>query len=121
MEAKILHDVAKLYRFLAQENSAINMYYQTANLQNVPPFLQEIFICLPQNQEILLTLIDRVLSLREESLENVLKKHDFSKDRIAEIKDSMFFITEKIYKEKHEKILDFVQKEKLLTPFLRTL
>ena len=54
-------------------------------------------------------------------MENVLKKFDYSEEKILEIKDKMFLLSEKFYTQKHEKLLNFIQSQELLTPFLREL
>ncbi|WP_104722098.1 invasion protein CiaB [Helicobacter mesocricetorum] len=121
MEDKIFSDIVRIYRFLEDENKAINALYENLSIQNVPSFLEEIFASLPQNEEILLALLDRVLSLKEASLENILKKFDYSEEKILEIKDLMLLLTEKFYTQKHQNLLNFIQSNQILTPFLREL
>ncbi len=121
VEKRVFADIIKIYHFLENENKAMNALYENVSLQNIPSFLVEIFASLPQNEEMLLALLDRVLSLKEASLENILKKFDYSEEKILEVKERMFLLSEKFYTQKHEKLLNFIQSQQLLTPFLREL
>ena len=64
VEKKIFADIVEIYQFLEKENKAINALYENVSIQNIPSFLEEIFSLLPQNEEMLLALLDRILSLK---------------------------------------------------------
>ena len=120
MENKILLDIARLYRYLEEENKKTNALYENIK-SNVPEFLKPVFEKLPNNQEVLLALIDRVVALKEGALLNILNKLQFKEEDILEVRALMLHITENFYVKKHQKLLEFVRNENLLTPFLREL
>ena len=119
-ESTILKDIAKVYLYLESKNKETNKLYETLSLQDRPKIFQSL-INMPKNKETALALIDRVVGLKEAPLENVLKKMDFSYNEILKAKEKMLEITEEYYMQRHKDLLDFVQKENLLTEFLREL
>ncbi len=120
VENKILADIATLYAYLEAENKKVNGLYE--EIQNgIPSFLEPVLMRLPANAEVLLALVDRVVALKESSLLNVFNKLGVLEAEALEIRTLMLQITEDFYKQKHERLLEFVTNKELLTPFLREL
>ena len=118
-ENEILEDIAKVYLYLENANKETNKLYDSLENGEFPDIFCELKDKIPQNKETLLALIDRVVGLKEAPLENVLKKLNFSEKEILECKEIALEIVEKYYVKTHKELLDFVEKEKLLTEFLR--
>lgn len=119
MEKKLLSDFAKIYEFLNKSNKDTQLLYELVQSSEIPHFLVNVYNKLPQNDEVLFALIDRVVSLRESALDNVIDKYNIQSPQ--EIKDEMFFISEQYYKDKFINLLLYINDNSLLTEFWREL
>lgn len=119
MEKKLLSDFAKIYEFLNKSNKDTQLLYELVQSSEIPHFLTKVYNKLPQNDEVLFALIDRVVSLRESALDNVMDKYNIQSPQ--EIRDEMFFISEQYYKNKFINLLLYINDNALLTDFWREL
>ncbi|MDA3966568.1 invasion protein CiaB [Helicobacter sp. WB40] len=119
MEKKLLSDFAKIYEFLNKSNKDTQLLYELVQSSEIPHFLTKVYNKLPQNDEVLFALIDRVVTLRESALDNVMDKYNIQSPQ--EIKDEMFFISEQYYKNKFINLLLYINDNALLTDFWREL
>ncbi|CAM2930309.1 invasion protein CiaB [Helicobacter burdigaliensis] len=116
---KVLGDVATIYSYLQEKNKQNNTLYEYVKKEQIPEILEEFFKTTPKNKEILLACIDRIVGLKEGAIENVLKKEKFSEEEILKKKEQLYFITRDFYTKAHQNLIDFMQENNLLTPFLR--
>ncbi|MGM0623243.1 MAG: invasion protein CiaB [Campylobacterota bacterium] len=68
-----------------------------------------------------MAMLVRVINLRDDSLEQVLKKSGKDEAAIIEIKERIYNEVAAIHLQKHEELLAWIDTQKLLTPFYRTL
>lgn len=120
-EADILHDIAKIYRRIESQNKQINALYNSVETDKIPRFLESVFVRIPHNRESLLACLDRVVALQEAPLINILQKFELEEEQIISLRMQLLKITRDFHMEKHQLLLGYVAKERLLSPFLRTL
>lgn len=118
---EIFRDIAEIYYFLENENQKVNSLYHEVEVQNIPVFLECVFQLIPKTPETTFAVIDRIVSLKEGALVNVLEKLGIKEEEILKIRFLMFQVTRDFYMQKHEKVLEFICNKNLLTPFLREL
>ncbi|QCD51941.1 invasion protein CiaB [Campylobacter sp. RM16192] len=68
-----------------------------------------------------IALLRRIVDLKEEPLENELKKLERSKDEIRKIKDLMFIYVKEFYEKRHQKLIDRIRAERILDDFYMVL
>lgn len=117
MEMEILQDVAKVYRRLELQNKQINQLYKSIETNQIPHFLESIFVQIPHNRETLLACIERVVTLQESSLMNMLQKLELPEEQVISLRMQLLKITQNFYMDKHKNLLQYIAKEQLLTPF----
>lgn len=120
-EADILHDIAKIYRRIESQNKQINALYNSVETDKIPRFLESVFVRIPHNRESLLACLDRVVALQEAPLINILQKFELEEEQIISLRMQLLKITRDFHMEKHQLLLGYIAKERLLSPFLRTL
>ena len=118
-------DLRKIYLILEQRQKDINSYFDILNNKKcnkqkrdfIDNFLNDIKLTI--NKENRLSVINRLVNLRDDSLIQALKKEDFSEDKILEIKENAYLWVSKFYIDSHSKIIHKINSLKLLTPFYR--
>ncbi|MBD5165871.1 invasion protein CiaB [Helicobacter sp.] len=120
-EADVLHDIAKIYRRIEHQNRQINALYNCVKTDEVPRFLESVFVRIPHNRESLLACLDRVVALQEAPLINILQKFEIEEEQIISLRMQLLKITRDFHMEKHRLLLGYITKEQLLSPFLRAL
>lgn len=146
----ILRDIGVLYGFLQEQNAKNNALFneldsikkalENINLDSIKttikedsieslssyfvnilsPFFKE-FSNLQNTDELCLALIERVVSLKENSILNILKKLDFTEEKIDKAREILLNITEEFSMQNTRNLLDFVEKNNLLTPIFRVI
>ncbi len=116
---QILSDIAEIYHLLERQNATITSLYEEKNLESKFPALTEILNEMDASEEMRFACVDRIVGLKEASLLNVLQKLGISEERSTQIRKKLLRVTRDFYRQKHEEILDFIQDNHLLTPFLR--
>jgi len=76
---------------------------------------------LEKNDETIMATLTRIVNLREDALEQVLKKSGFSSDEIVTKKDLAYGFASTMHIDRHESFIAWVESQKLLTPFYRSL
>ncbi|WP_300697297.1 MULTISPECIES: invasion protein CiaB [Helicobacter] len=120
-EADVLHDITKIYKRIEAQNKQTNALYESIKTDKVPHFLESIFVQIPHNRESLLACLDRVIALQEAPLMNVLQKLEMQEEQIISLRMQLLKITCNFHMEKHQLLLEYITKERLLSPFLRAL
>lgn len=144
----ILRDIGVLYGFLQEQNAKNNALFNELNsiknaistplnfesnikedsieslslyfVRILSPFFKE-FSNLKNTDELCLALIERVVSLKENSILNILKKLDFTEEKIDKAREILLNITEEFSMQNTRNLLDFVEKNNLLTPIFRVI
>ena len=63
----------------------------------------------------------RIVGLREDALEQVLQKIDFTEDEIILKKQDAYRFVSRFHLERHSAFISWIEQEELLNPFYRTL
>ncbi len=126
MQEKFMQDLTLLYDELQRRQSRLNRYYHILNSDEpkeakelVEEFLK--LLDLPYTKENILALLNRIINLREDSLEQVLKKAGLNEDEVIEKKEIAYSFVSQFYLEKFEEIIAWIEERGLLTPFYITL
>ncbi|EDM23259.1 invasion protein CiaB [Caminibacter mediatlanticus] len=97
----------KAYKIVRKRDEKINSYFK-----KLPEELQSLFeailkeLGLEVNEENMLALKKRFLHLREDSIMNLLKQGNFSKEDIFEIQNDLYILTRNFWIKEHEKLIN---------------
>ncbi len=119
---QFLNDINKLYIYLDKEKNDINQLI--ANLENkeyekltlIDTFAQSLDLK-DIDDSVRLSLITRVVNLRDDSLVQVLGKLGKNEDEIVELQEKAYNFVRNFWENKHQKTLNFIKENNLLTPF----
>ncbi len=120
-----MQDLQKIYDELQTRQESLNEYYKLLEGDHpqakvlVESFLKK--MSLPLNSDTTMAALTRLINLREDALEQVLKKEGFSEDEIIEKKEEAYLFTKEMHLSRHEYLIAWIKSENLLTPFYRTL
>ncbi|MDD3145179.1 MAG: invasion protein CiaB [Candidatus Gracilibacteria bacterium] len=121
MDKKTVENNLKL---IVDYNNRVNsslkeIYSGVANDNEYREILEEFleYICLESNDETRLGAYFRLIDLKENSLVLYMEKQGFSQEKIDEILDLSYEYTSEFHFELQSDLIDFIEKEKLLTDF----
>ena len=106
----------KAYEVVRKRDERINSYFK-----RLPEDLEKLFkdilnaLKLEINEENMLALKKRFFHLREDSVINLLRKGNFTKDEIKEIQLNLYELTKNFWLKEHEKLISEISP--FLTPF----
>jgi len=118
-----IQDTQKIYDYITTEKAHINIFFEYLEKENyeklslIDEFAKELELFENITKEIRLALINRLVSLRDDSLVQVLKKQDKSPQEITQLQEKAYSFVKTFWEEKHKKTVDFIKKNNLLTPF----
>lgn len=125
MEKKFLEDLQVIYDELQVRQKSLNGYYDLLEKEHkraaftVDSFLM--LLKLPNTPETKVAALNRIINLKEDSLNQVLTKAGLSDEEIALKKKLAYGFVSTIHISRHESLLSWVDEEELLTPFYRSL
>ena len=125
MKKQFIQDLQKIYDELQTRQETLNNYYKLLDGEHqeakvlVEKFLKKMM--LPVNSDTTMAALTRLVSLREDALEQVLKKEGFSIDEIIRKKEDAYIFVKEMHLMRHEYLIAWIKSENLLTPFYRTL
>ena len=120
-----IKDLEKIYLLLKERQRELNGLYDILKNENhektklIDKFLKDINLSI--NKETRLSAINRLVTLRDESLIQELQKAKFSEEEIDTIKEKAYKWTSNYHLNLHQKLLHKIESLKLLTPFYRTI
>ncbi len=121
-----MQDLTLIYDELQRRQSRLNRYYHILNSDEpkeakelVEEFLK--LLDLPYTQESVVASLNRIINLREDSLEQILKREGLSSDEIIQKKEMAYSFVSQFHLEKFEEIIAWIEERGLLTPFYITL
>jgi hypothetical protein len=121
MSEKFMQDLQKVYSIVEDNLDKINRFYEykeDAEKQKIiDDFLDSIE--LEKNDETRLVAINRLVSLRDDSLVQVLKKHNIDDKRVEQIKELSYQWVKEYYLARHHEFISAIESNELLTPFYR--
>ena len=118
---QFLTDIQKLYNFITEQKNEINQLYtyleqkQYDKLQVIDKFTK--YLELHPSDELNLALITRLINLRDDSLVQILKKQKIDELKIIELQEKAYQFSKNYWLELLNTRIDFIKKNKLLTPF----
>ena len=122
MKEKFENDLEKLYNYIGEEKNKINRLYkylennELSELKIIDDFANDLKIDNITN-EIRLALITRLVSLRDDSLVQVLKKLQNSEDEIIDLQEKAYQFVKNYWHNIHKNTIDYIKHNNLLTPF----
>jgi len=125
MKQQFMQDIQKIYDELQIRQKSLNDYYDL--LQGEHPEAKQIVtkflnkLNLPLNSNTQMAALIRLINLREDALEQVLQKENFSQEEIIEKKEEAYLFAKEMHLMRHEYLIAWINSENLLTPFYRSL
>jgi len=122
---QFMNDLQTIYDELQIRQAKLNDYYKLVNSPNpeaevvINKFLKELGI--RATDDTIMASLIRIVGLREDALEQVLQKLDFTEEEIIEKKEDAYRFTSHFYLERHSSLISWIEDNKLLNPFYRTL
>ncbi len=122
---EFLCDIQKTYDFISNQKSETNKLYKYLEqhkfekLTIIDDFAEE--LNLKMTKDLRVALVTRLVSLRDDSLVQVLKKLDLNEKQIIELQEKSYIFIKNYWLGIHSKTLDFINKNELLTPFYRAI
>ncbi len=122
---QFLADLQTIYDALQRRQAELNDYYMLLKGGHdeadevVSAFLK--LLKLERNEDSVMAALTRVVSLREDALEQVLNKAGFSDEEIRAKKELAYGFVSMMHIARHERFIGWIEEQKLLTPFYRAL
>jgi len=130
LKEKFYKDLQKVYDLVEKEQIELQRFYDIFDSKKsiidtsiidleivVDEFLT--LLNLPIDNESRLAAVNRIVNLREDSLVQVMKEAGFSEEEIIKAKEKAYLWIAEFYIERFEKLIEKIEKEKLLTSFYR--
>ena len=120
-----MNDLQAVYLELQDRQTELNGFYDLLNgehekaAQAVDAFLA--LLAIPKNDDTVMAALTRIVNLREDALEQVLQKQKFSDEEIRVKKELAYGFVSMMHIARHESLIGWIEKNKLLTPFYRGL
>ena len=125
MKKQFMNDLQAIYLELQDRQSELNGFYELLNgkhekaEQSVDAFLS--LLDIPKNDDTVMAALTRMVNLREDALEQVLGKLEFSDEEIRVKKELAYGFVSMMHITRHESLIGWIEQQKLLTPFYRSL
>jgi len=126
MQQKFMQDLQKIYDELLIRQQELNNYFKLVKGEDNPKAKEVVeeflkALKLPYNEETLMATLTRLINLREDALEQVLKRMRFSDEEIIEKKEIAYKFVRDFYLIRYEYFIAWIEVENLLTPFYQVL
>jgi len=124
---QFMKDLQVIYDELQFRQESLNKYYELLDEKKghdrankvVDAFLS--LLDIPRNKDSEMAALTRIVNLREDALDQVLEKNGCSKEEIAMKKELAYGFASTMHITRHESFITWVEENKLLTPFYRSL
>jgi hypothetical protein len=122
---QFMNDLQAIYLELQDRQSELNSFYELLNgehpkaQQSVDAFLG--LLDIPKNDDSIMAALTRIVNLREDALEQVLGKLELSDEEIRVKKELAYGFVSMMHIARHESLIGWIEQQKLLTPFYRSL
>ena len=122
-----MKDLQRIYDELQTRQAELNSYYDLLDKEKghaKAESLLKFFLTtmnIPRDDEGYMAGLTRLVSLREDALEQVMKKNGFDERKIQHKKEVAYGFVSHFHTERHEALLQWIEQEQLLTPFYRSL
>ena len=125
MKNKFIEDLNTLYSYLDNQQEEYNLLFsylennKLDKLSIIDEFYNFLDLNIKLDDELRLALITRLISLRSDSLVQVLKKESYSKEDIEELELKAYEFVKEFWHKNHQKTIEFIESSMLFTPFYR--
>ena len=123
MKKRFFKDLQIIYDQIEKNEAHLNSYYNLLKDEHpeakkvISSFLDE--LKLPQNSETMMAAITRIVSLREDALEQVLQKEGLNEEEIIDKKEIAYLFVSNFHLKRHFEFIKYIEEKRLLTPFYR--
>jgi len=121
LKEDFLKDVSKVYNYITKEKEKLNLLYsyletkQYDKLDIIEQFAQK--LSLDIDNQLRVALVNRLVSLRDDSLIQVLKQQNKTEQQITIIVEQAYKFVSEFWVEHHRKTIEYIEQNQLLTPF----
>ncbi len=124
MKDKFFKDLEEIYELIKSNHKEISSYYDildknkdSEKIEFINSFLKK--IGLDTTSENQMAAISRLVSLRDDSLSQSLKKAGFNEDKIIQKREEAYLWVADFHLKVHQNLIAEIEKKELLTPFYR--
>lgn len=121
MNEKFIKDLSDIYQYLDFQKNSINKllsYLENKEfdkLEIIEKMAKELGLSMSDNLRV--SLVTRIVNLRDDSLVQVLKKLGKNESEIIELQEKAYCFVRDFWHEKHKNTIDYIKQNRLLTPF----
>ncbi len=128
MKTKFFLDLEKVYNFKKEQFERVGKLFRVVESGSENVSYDEEFVNkeleklgLEPTREMKLAFITRLVSLKVEPINILFKKLNFEKERIDSLNSKLYDCVTNFYTNEFNKLITFIEKERLLTPFYQKL
>ncbi len=121
-----MDELQELYDELQRRQEELGAYLRLAEGKRheeaqvlVERFLKELGI--PEDEQSRMAALTRIVNLREDALEQVMKRLEWGDERIVAAKEKAYLFVSDFHLRRFESLLEWIEERKLLSPFYRRL
>ncbi len=120
-----MNDLQAVYLELQDRQAELNGFYELLKgehakaKETVDAFLS--LLELPYNDDTVMAALTRIVNLREDALEQVMQKLGIDEAQIRLKKELAYGFVSMMHIARHESLIGWIEQQKLLTPFYRSL
>jgi len=124
---QFMNDLQCIYDEINKRQAELNRYYDLLDENKGHEKAQKeltfflTMLNIPRDKEGYMAGLTRLVNLREDALEQVMKKHGFDERTIRRKKEIAYGFVNDFHTQRHESLLQWIEQEQLLTPFYRSL
>jgi len=124
-QQQFMNDLQAIYLELQSRQTELNGFYDLLHgthekaEQSVDAFLS--LLNIPKNNDTIMAALTRIVNLREDALEQVLSKLKLTDEEIRVKKELAYGFVSMMHITRHESLIGWIEEQKLLTPFYRSL
>ena len=122
-----MKDLQRIYDELQTRQAELNSYYDLLDKDKGHEEAEKLLtffltmMNIPRDDEGYMAGLTRLVNLREDALEQVMKKNGFDEKTIRKKKEVAYGFVNDFHTQRHEALLQWIEQEQLLTPFYRSL
>ena len=124
---EFMKDLQTIYDELQVRQAELNAYYDLMDKNKGHEKAEKLIkffltmLNIPRDDEGYMAGLTRLVSLREDALEQVMKKNGFDEKKIQKKKEVAYGFVHDFHTQRHESFIQWIEHEQLLTPFYRSL
>ena len=126
-QEEFMKDLQRIYDELQTRQAELNSFYDLLDKDKGHEEAEKLIkffltmLNVPRDDEGYMAGLTRLVSLREDALEQVMKKNGFDEKKIQKKKEVAYGFVNDFHTQRHESLIQWIEQEQLLTPFYRSL